>query len=204
MLAFLALVGSSFVVIFTLFCICCGLRTINGFVEERPKVSQPILVVLNGCIGILHLASLLFVPSSVFPRGRVIFSTLNNGLFLYIAYLFPSIRIDSYIFITGLILTVLNHFLWFDLFVKNQFSILQIIAVYSIMVWLAPTSVLLCIRNGDFLLPFIHSYAKIDKQNLEKNPTDAEQLELKVMSSKSAVGNVASRIVDVSSSAIVY
>ncbi len=51
-------------------------------------------------------------------------------------------------------MTVCIHFIWFDLFVKIQFPIPNIVAVYSLLVWLSPTSVMYVLgaRNIRFLL----------------------------------------------------
>lgn len=193
MLYFLGIIGTSFIFIFIIFCISCGIQVINQYIEERPKQAHPILFILNACLIILHVSCLLFESSSILPPKRICFSLLTNLLFFRAILAFPSIKISSPFILVGLLMTVCNHFIWFDLFVKNQFPIPNIVAVYSLLVWLSPTSVMVCIGSQEYSLPFVHSYNKLARK--EENGLVGGGEEKKVISGQlHSVGSVASRV----------
>ncbi|KAI9592479.1 transmembrane adaptor Erv26 [Syncephalis fuscata] len=145
----LAYIGLFSALILVTMSLACGLYYLSELVEEHTVLAGRAIRWMTWTVAAIQLA-LLF---DGLPLLRVFYSlacliTLSTNMLN-----FPNIRLSSPTFILGCLMTVVNHFLWFQYFSAHPATLLQVAAFFGICVWLVPFAYFLSLSTGDNSLP---------------------------------------------------
>ena len=169
----LSYVGITFGFIFLTLAIASGLYYLSELVEEYSEPTKRILQKITYSV-IVILILLLVVDG--FPTWLTLFAILLNILYLRDLKKFPYLNLDDYEFLLSLVLTLLNHYLWFRYFnninktvpsieerMRSDYSpphipsFSEISSFFALCVWLIPFALFVSLSAGENILPVTSS-----------------------------------------------
>lgn len=96
---------------------------------------------------------LLFFLTENFPIWINIFGILAQVMHLLIIRSFPEVRIGSPEFIVAVILLIVNHSLAYSFFNEIYYSLSEVLAYFTLCLWLVPFSLFVSLSANDQVLP---------------------------------------------------
>lgn len=76
-----------------------------------------------------------------------------QGVHAFIMKSFPFVRISSPEFILAVILVIVNHFLAFRFFSNNYYPLTEVLAFFTLCLWIVPFALFVSLSANDQVLP---------------------------------------------------
>lgn len=135
---------------FAVISVVTGLYYLAELVEEYTVLSKKIITWMIICVLICFIGLLLFED---FPKFMLICGIVSQLTHLLIMKTFPYVSLTSPTFIIALILLILNHYLAFRYFSNLYHSFSEIMAYFTICLWMIPFLLLISLSANDYVLP---------------------------------------------------
>ncbi|RKP26198.1 transmembrane adaptor Erv26, partial [Syncephalis pseudoplumigaleata] len=149
-LPLLAYVGLFSAAILITMSLACGLYYVSELIEENTVWAGRVIRWLTWTVTVVQLALLLV---DGLPFMRVMYSLACLLMLSTNMLAFPHIHITSPSFIAGCVMTVVNHFLWFQYFSQHPATLLQVATFFGVCVWLVPFAYFLSLSTSNASLP---------------------------------------------------
>ncbi|XP_043286186.1 protein TEX261 [Venturia canescens] len=146
---------------FIVISIAAGLYYIAEFVEEYTVLSKKIIRIFSLTTCAIHIGLLLFED---LPLTMNMSGILAQAAHLYILQSFPYVSIASPGFIMTILLLILNHYFAFTYFAKHMYNFSEVIAYFTLCLWLVPFSLFVSLSANENVLPttFQSERARVD------------------------------------------
>jgi len=136
--------------IFATLSIAAGLYYVAEIIEEFTAVTEKIIwwmiVIVSG-----FFAGLWILEG--FPITMIGVGLFSNVVYLGLLRHFPLIELSSPNFILSLILLAINHVLAFRYFGEEYYPFHEVLAYFTLCVWLVPFTFFVSLSAGDNVLP---------------------------------------------------
>ncbi|KAI8053095.1 transmembrane adaptor Erv26 [Syncephalis plumigaleata] len=129
--------------------LACGLYYLSELIEENTVWAGRVIRWITWAVVSIQLALLV----DGLPFWRVAYSLSCLVVLSTNMLTFPNIRVTSPTFIVGSIMSVINHFLWFQYFSRHPATLLQVATFFGICVWLIPFIYFLSLSTNNTSLP---------------------------------------------------
>ncbi|KAH1012157.1 protein TEX261 [Dendroctonus ponderosae] len=139
--------------------VAAGLYYLAELVEEFPSQGKRIVWWMNFTVLLLYI--LLWIFES-FPIHIIACGLLAHLCHFAIISSFPFASIQSPFMILALIFVVVNHYLAFSYFPNNNNTLSEILAYFTLFLWLVPLSLFVSLSLSDTSLPTVADQPDID------------------------------------------
>jgi len=134
--------------------LAAGLYYIAEVVEEYTVLTAKVIRYMIYATSVAFVGIYLFES---FPFYMVLFGILTNLDYYIVLSSFPSISLSSISFITGLILVLINHYFAFQYFTTVYYPFPEILAYFTICLWLIPFAFFISLSINEYTLPTMHT-----------------------------------------------
>lgn len=134
--------------------LAAGLYYIAEVVEEYTVLTAKVIRYMIYATSIAYIGIYLFEG---FPFYMAFFGVLTNLDYYIVLSSFPSISLSSMSFIMGSILVLCNHYFAFQYFTTVYYPFPEILAYFTICLWLIPFSFFISLSINEYTLPTMHS-----------------------------------------------
>jgi len=135
---------------FVILAVAAGLYYLAELVEEysviAAKVIKYIILITLG----IYLCLFLFED---LPTSLIICGVISHILHLLILRTFPYFEFTSLPFITSIVLLIVNHYLSFSHFATVYYPFTQVLAFFTICLWLVPFAFFISLSANENVLP---------------------------------------------------
>lgn len=150
----LSWVSSILHIIFCTLSLAAGLYYIAEAVEEYTVMTAKIIKYMIYATSIIMLG-LFFIEGM--PFYLVAALLLSNVDHYFLLNEFPFISLSSPTFIAGAVLVFVNHYLAFQYFANVYYSFSEILAYFTLNLWLVPFSFFVSLSINEYTLPTIQT-----------------------------------------------
>ncbi|KAK9497623.1 hypothetical protein O3M35_004315 [Rhynocoris fuscipes] len=144
-------------IIFLTIAIGAGLYYLAEMVEENTVMSKKIIFWMTNIVLLLFVGLLLFED---IPLPLLVSGILSQIFHHLIICNFPYFEVTSFSFIGAVCLFFVNHYLAFSYFSFTPYSFSEVMAFFTLCLWLIPFSLFVSLSANDNVLP---SYASQPK-----------------------------------------
>ncbi|CAG9772818.1 unnamed protein product [Ceutorhynchus assimilis] len=137
-------------VIFITISIAAGLYYLAELVEEYSSYAKKIIWWMNIIITLLYVLLWLFES---FPSTLIACGILAQVCHFVILSNFPYVAFTSPFFIFAVIFVVINHYLAFSYFTSTYHPFSEVIAYFTLYLWLVPFALFVSLSANDNILP---------------------------------------------------
>ncbi|XP_014288336.1 protein TEX261 [Halyomorpha halys] len=159
---------------FLLIAIASGLYYLAEIVEENTEITKKVIRWLSIFVLLVYTAILLFED---LPFILVLCGMLSQIVHLVILLDFPYITINSFSFISAILLFIINHYLAFGFFSGIFMPFYELLGYFTICIWLVPFALFISLSANDNVLPIglfgRESWNPHPPAFLDPNETDA-------------------------------
>lgn len=149
---------------FVLICVAAGLYFMTEFVEENVILAKRIIKYVQILVMVSHFL-ILFAPTTNLYLWC--YSIIAPLLFTPLLHSFPMFTLSSITFILPFAWSLINHFLWFYHSIHVYYPFEEMLAHFTILVWLLPFLFIISLSVNDNTLPnHAPSSAKKNRLNL--------------------------------------
>ncbi|XP_018328179.1 protein TEX261 [Agrilus planipennis] len=144
---------------FVTIAIAAGLYYLAELVEEYTVVSKKIITSMNTATLILYLCLWVFedLPKSMVLCG--ILAQLSHFVILkdfpYVSFLAPG-------FLSSILFLIVNHYMAFSYFAEVNHPISEVLAYFTICLWLVPFALFISLSANDYVLPTMADHQEQD------------------------------------------
>lgn len=134
--------------------LAAGLYYIAEVVEEYTVLTAKIIRYM------IYITSLVYIGMYLFegmPARMIVTGLLTNLDYFILLSTFPSISLSSVSFIVGVVLVLANHYFAFHFFTTVYYPFPEILAYFTICLWLVPFSFFVSLSINDYTLPTIQT-----------------------------------------------
>lgn len=131
--------------------VAAGMYYVAELIEEYTTVAKRIirlLLIIVTCLNIL----LVFFESE-FTWTLCAIALLSNVVYFFILAEFPVIAFLSPTFLFSMLLLIIHHYFAFSFFNHHYYPFPEILAYFTIFVWLIPFCFVLSLSANDYVLP---------------------------------------------------
>ncbi|KAL7643221.1 UNVERIFIED_CONTAM: hypothetical protein RMT77_006512 [Armadillidium vulgare] len=146
----LSWVSSGVHVAFGTLALAAALYYLAELVEEYASYTAKTLRYI--ILGTLLLYCLLFFLEDL-PTSLILCGIFTQIIYLSILRTFPFFHITSLPFILGIVLFGINHYLAFSYFSANYYPVYEILAYFTLYVWLIPFGFFISLSANENVLP---------------------------------------------------
>lgn len=87
------------------------------------------------------------------PWNLILTGLASQILHVLIMKSFPFVQVSSLAFILSVILVVVNHFLAFRFFSQNYYPLSEVLAFFTLCLWIVPFALFVSLSANDQVLP---------------------------------------------------
>lgn len=131
--------------------VAAGMYYVAELIEEYTTVAKRIIRLL--LITVTGLNILLMVLESEFTWTMCAIGLISNAIYFVILAEFPVIGFLSPTFLFSMLLLVIHHYFAFSFFNHHYYPFPEILAYFTIFVWLIPFCFVLSLSANDYVLP---------------------------------------------------
>ncbi|KAF7268755.1 protein TEX261 [Rhynchophorus ferrugineus] len=146
-------------VIFITISIAAGLYYLAELVEEYTTYAKKIIWWMNSIITILYV--LIWMLEGL-PTSMTVCGILAQLCHFVILANFPFVAFSSPFFIIGVIFVIVNHYLAFSYFSTTYHPFSEVIAYFTLYLWLVPFALFVSLSANDNVLPTTAERSDID------------------------------------------
>ncbi|KAF7697553.1 Testis Expressed Sequence [Cucumispora dikerogammari] len=118
------------------------------FIERKPHAAKKNIYSIIHTIAALHL--LLLIRG--YSKLLILYSLIIIFIFYQLMYNYPDVQIESPYFITGTVMTLINHFLYLRVLADNSHNVFEVLVYFIIFVWVVPFCFFLSLSANDMLI----------------------------------------------------
>uniref|UniRef100_A0A8C4QYB7 Protein TEX261 n=1 Tax=Eptatretus burgeri TaxID=7764 RepID=A0A8C4QYB7_EPTBU len=137
-------------VAFATLAIAAGLYYLAELIEEFTVLTSRIIKYLLWFSTVVYLGLFFFEK---FPVVLIAVGLFSNLISFGLLRTFPYIVLSSPSFILTCVMVLINHYLTFAYFSENYHPFSEVLAVFTICLWLVPFSFFVSLSAGDNVLP---------------------------------------------------
>ncbi|KAH3787612.1 protein TEX261-like [Dreissena polymorpha] len=130
--------------------IAAGLFYLAELVEEYTVLTSKIIKYLILVTSSVFVGLLLFEE---LPLSCIIFGLLGNVAFFLLLQNFPYFEISSPGFIGSVVSVLINHYLAFSYFTTNWHPFYEVLAYFTVCLWIVPFSFFVSLSANENVLP---------------------------------------------------
>ncbi|XP_059144987.1 protein TEX261-like [Physella acuta] len=130
--------------------IAAGLYYLAELVEEYTVMAGKIIKYLVYCTICIYIGMLVFEDFGVTMIGGGLASCVAH---LFILQNFPYFFLSSPSFISGVVLLLINHYLAFSHFSTHYYPFTEVLAYFTLCLWLVPFAFFVSLSANEFVLP---------------------------------------------------
>ncbi|KAL4714821.1 hypothetical protein ACJJTC_002680 [Scirpophaga incertulas] len=130
--------------------IAAGLYYLAELVEEYTVMTKYVISWIVAVTALIHIGLILFedIPFQINGLGL-----LQQLLFAVLLRDFPVVRVTSIIFLAAVLVLVLHHYLAFKFFGIVYYSFSEVLAYFTICLWVVPFALFVSLSANDNVLP---------------------------------------------------
>ncbi|CAF2372941.1 unnamed protein product [Rotaria sp. Silwood2] len=131
--------------------VAAGMYYVAELIEEYTSVAKRIvrfILIIVTCLNIL-----LAVLETQFTLTLCSIGFLSNIIYFFILANFPVIGFLSPTFLFSMVLLIIHHYCAFSFFNNNYYPFPEILAYFTIFVWMIPFCFVLSLSANDYVLP---------------------------------------------------
>uniref|UniRef100_A0A2A4K7C5 Protein TEX261 n=1 Tax=Heliothis virescens TaxID=7102 RepID=A0A2A4K7C5_HELVI len=136
--------------VFVTLAIAAGLYYLAELVEEYTVMAKYIITWTVVATAGFHIGLQLFEDIPLHLNALGLLQQLLHGLLLRD---FPVVRISSVTFITAVLTLVLHHYLAFKFFGSVYYSFSEVLAYFTLCLWVVPFAMFVSLSANDYVLP---------------------------------------------------
>ncbi|XP_037887751.1 protein TEX261 [Glossina fuscipes] len=137
-------------VVFVTISIVAGLYYIAELVEEYTTAARKVILFM---ISFTMFVYTMFIFCDDLPWRMVIMGFVTQAFHLAIMGNFPFIKFLSIPFIGSVVCLILNHFLAFQYFTSFYYPFTQVLAYFTLCLWMVPFALFVSLSANDNVLP---------------------------------------------------
>ncbi|XP_039953052.1 protein TEX261 [Bactrocera neohumeralis] len=137
-------------IVFITISIAAGLYYVAELVEEYTQTARKIITMMIGATVFVYI---MFIFFDNLPWKMILCGLAAQMFHAIIMSNFPFIRFISVPFIGAIVLLIINHMLAFQYFTSYYYPFLQILAYFTICLWLVPFALFVSLSANDNVLP---------------------------------------------------
>ncbi|KAM7435252.1 hypothetical protein ABFA07_014797 [Porites harrisoni] len=157
----LSWISMIFHVIFLTLALAAALFYLAELVEEYTVITAKVIKCTIAATTVVYLG-LLVLES--FPFSIIIAGILTNGLYFLLLKDFPFIQLTSPVFIGSVAMVFVNHYLAFDFFSSVWYPFAEILAYFTICLWILPFAFFVSLSASENVLPTSSSATEDTKE----------------------------------------
>ncbi|XP_066145492.1 protein TEX261 [Euwallacea fornicatus] len=146
-------------VVFITVSIASGLYYIAELVEEYSSIAKKVIWWMNVTVTSLYICLWLFEN---FPTVMIICGILAQVCHFMILSNFPFVAFSSPQFIFGMIFVLVNHYFAFSYFSSTYHPFSEVIAYFTLYLWLVPFALFVSLSANDNVLPTTTDLSDVD------------------------------------------
>ncbi|XP_015771140.1 PREDICTED: protein TEX261-like [Acropora digitifera] len=139
-----------FHVIFMTLALAAALFYLAELVEEYTVLAAKIIKSILAVTTVIYIGLLILEG---FPISMIIAGLFSNGLYFLLLRDFPFIELTSPVFIGGVAMVFVNHYLAFDHFSSVWYPFSEILAYFTICLWILPFAFFVSLSASENVLP---------------------------------------------------
>lgn len=139
-----------FHVIFLTLALAAALFYLAELVEEYTVITAKVIRVTVVVTTVIYIGLLVLEG---FPISLIIAGLFTNGLYFLLLKDFPFIQLTSPVFIGGVAMMFVNHYLAFDYFSSVWYPFSEILAYFTICLWILPFAFFVSLSASENVLP---------------------------------------------------
>lgn len=132
--------------------VAAGLYYLAELVEEYTVMTKRVVWWMNVITLSFYVGFLLFED---FPTSLIVCGIISQVAHLFILKTFPFVVIASPAFIVGVIMLIINHYLAFQYFASVYYSFSEVIAYFTLCLWLVPFALFVSLSANENVLPTV-------------------------------------------------
>ncbi|CAG9574885.1 unnamed protein product [Danaus chrysippus] len=136
--------------VFITLAIAAGLFYLAELVEEYTVTAKYIISWTIIATAAIHIGLIIFEDIPLYFNALGLFQQLLHGLLLRD---FPVVKVMSLSFITGVASLILHHYLAFKYFGEVYYSFSEVLAYFTLCLWVVPFALFVSLSANDNVLP---------------------------------------------------
>jgi len=136
--------------IFASLALASGLYYLAELVEEFTSASARVVRVLILVVFGIFLCFLVFEE---FPLSMTLCGMAAQIAHIYVMQTFPYFVLSSPAFVSTLVFVVINHYLAFTYFSNHYYPFIEVMAYFTICMWMVPFAFFVSLSANDMVLP---------------------------------------------------
>ncbi|EDW73667.1 uncharacterized protein Dwil_GK19578 [Drosophila willistoni] len=146
--------------------IVAGLYYLAELAEEYTTPARKVILFMISFTIFVYIMLMAFED---FPWTMLLCGFLAQGFHLSIMGGFPFIRLMSVPFIGSLIMLVINHALAFQYFTSVYVPFTQVLAYFTICMWMVPFGLFVSLSANDSVLPTVNEQSRLGSPDVVSN-----------------------------------
>ncbi|GAB0097171.1 Protein TEX261 [Sergentomyia squamirostris] len=149
-------------IIFATISIAAGLYYVAELVEEYTVMAKKII------LGMILSTSVVYLLLAMFdnlPWMLIICGLLAQGIHALIMKHFPYVHFLSFSFLGSVILLLINNYLAFTYFATHYYMLSEVIAYFTVCLWLVPFALFVSLSANDNVLPTVNERSHLLGEN---------------------------------------
>ncbi|KAI5640750.1 transmembrane adaptor erv26 domain-containing protein [Phthorimaea operculella] len=136
--------------IFVTCAIAAGLYYLAELVEEYTVMAKYVITWAVIITAAIHIGLMIFEDLPLYLNILGLVQQFLHGLLMKD---FPVVRVTSFTFITALINLIASHYLAFKFFGSVYFNFSEVLAYFTICLWVVPFALFISLSANDYVLP---------------------------------------------------
>ncbi|CAH1782979.1 unnamed protein product [Owenia fusiformis] len=149
-------------VLFITLSVAAGLYYLAEVVEEFTTTTGKIIKYLIVGSTVVYVGFLLFED---LPLSLIVLGLITNGVYILVLKTFPYIEITQPAFVAAIALIFVNHYLAFGYFSQVWHPFSEVLAFFTICLWLVPFAFFVSLSANENVLPTVS----------ERQPTQSDE-----------------------------
>lgn len=130
--------------------LAAALYYLAELVEEYTVLTEKLIKITLGIVSLIYIGLLIFEN---FPWFIILVGLATNGIYFMLLKDFPYISLSSPVFIISFILVFVNHYLAFQHFSEVYYSFSEVLAYFTICLWILPFAFFVSLSASENVLP---------------------------------------------------
>ncbi|XP_020716697.1 protein TEX261 isoform X2 [Ceratitis capitata] len=137
-------------IVFVLISIAAGLYYMAEIVEEYTQAASKLIRMMISATVFVYI---MFIFFDNLPWKMILCGFAAQIFHAIIMSNFPFIRLLSFPFVGAVVFLVINHILAFQFFTSFYYPFMQVLAYFTICLWMVPISLFVSLNANDNVLP---------------------------------------------------
>ncbi|XP_071793184.1 protein TEX261-like [Asterias amurensis] len=142
--------------------LAAGLYYLAELVEEYTVITMRVIRWLVAITAGIYVGLIIFED---FPYYLTLTGLVSIGFYSLLLKTFPFIELSSPVFILSCVLVIVNHYLAFQYFADVWHPFSEVIAYFTMCLWLVPFGFFISLSANDNILPTTHMPATEGKKS---------------------------------------